>query len=78
MQGRVKWFNSTKGYGFIEVEGQEDLFVHYSNIAQDGYKSLNENDVVEFDIETTNKGPGAVNVVVTEHAPLKANRKSGG
>lgn len=63
-KGRVKWFNNEKGYGFIEIgalEG-EDVFVHYSAIEQEGYKSLNEGDVVEFTLIRTAKGNQAINV----------------
>ena len=62
--GTVKWFNDQKGFGFIETEGSEDVFVHFSAIAGDGYKSLGENDQVEFDIVTDAKGPRAENVMV--------------
>ena len=62
--GTVKWFNDQKGFGFIETEGSEDVFVHFSAIAGDGYKSLGENDQVEFDIVTDDKGPRAENVMV--------------
>ncbi len=63
--GTVKWFNAAKGYGFIAHEGGRDLFVHYSAIqdAGNGYRSLNEGDVVEFNIEEGQKGPMATNVV---------------
>lgn len=64
--GRVKWFNDAKGYGFIERDGGEDVFVHYSSIAGEGYRSLSEGAVVEFDIEEDAKGPRAANVVITE------------
>jgi CspA family cold shock protein len=60
--GKVKWFNDSKGYGFIEVEGQDDVFVHYSGILGDGFRSLAEGDEVEFDIKAGSKGPSAVNV----------------
>ena len=62
--GKVKWFNDQKGFGFIETEGSEDVFVHFSAIAGDGYKSLAENDQVQFDIVTDAKGPRAENVIV--------------
>ena len=63
--GTVKWFNAAKGYGFIAYEGGRDLFVHYSAIqdAGTGYRSLNEGDVVEFNVEEGQKGPMATNVV---------------
>ncbi len=63
--GTVKWFNAAKGYGFISREGGRDLFVHYSAImdAGNGYRSLNEGDVVEFNVEEGQKGPQATNVV---------------
>ena len=63
MQGKVKWFNAEKGFGFIEVEGQDDVFVHFSAIQGDGFKSLEEGQEVSFDVETGNRGPQAVNVV---------------
>jgi CspA family cold shock protein len=61
--GTVKWFNSAKGYGFIAREGGKDVFVHFSAIAMEGYKTLNEGDKVEFTVEEGNKGPQAANVV---------------
>ena len=63
MQGRVKWFNNEKGYGFIDYPGGEDIFVHYSAIKQDGFKSLAEGQIVEFDLIETAKGLQAINVV---------------
>ncbi|MFD5262921.1 cold shock protein CspC [Bacillus wiedmannii] len=63
MQGRVKWFNSEKGFGFIEREDGDDVFVHFSAIQQDGYKSLEEGQQVEFDIVDGARGPQAANVV---------------
>ncbi|AAP29078.1 cold shock protein CspC [Bacillus tropicus] len=63
MQGRVKWFNAEKGFGFIEREDGDDVFVHFSAIQQDGYKSLEEGQQVEFDIVDGARGPQAANVV---------------
>ena len=60
--GTIKWFNRTKGYGFIQREEGEDVFIHYSAIAMDGFKSLNEGDKVEFEITEGEKGPQATNV----------------
>ena len=62
-QGTVKWFNAEKGFGFIEVEGGNDVFVHFSAIAQEGYKSLEEGQAVEFEIVDGDRGPQAANVV---------------
>jgi len=61
-KGKVKWFNDAKGYGFIEQEGGEDVFVHFSAIQSSGYKSLEENQKVEFEIKTGEKGLHAANV----------------
>ncbi len=60
--GTVKWFNAAKGYGFIAREGGKDVFVHFSAIQMDGYRTLNEGDQVEFAIEDSTKGPQAVEV----------------
>ncbi|CAH2712974.1 MULTISPECIES: cold-shock protein [Neobacillus] len=60
--GKVKWFNSEKGFGFIEREGGEDVFVHFSAIQSEGYKSLDEGQEVTFEIENGQRGPQAVNV----------------
>lgn len=62
--GRVKWFNVSKGYGFIEQEGGDDVFVHYSTVQMEGFKVLQEGDEVEFDIVNDGKGPKAANVVL--------------
>jgi CspA family cold shock protein len=58
-QGTVKWFNADKGYGFIAVDGGRDVFVHFSAIQMDGYRSLEEGQRVEFDIENSDRGPQA-------------------
>lgn len=62
VQGRVKWFNNTKGYGFIGRDDGSDVFVHYSAIVADGFRSLQEGDLVEFEITQGQKGPQAANV----------------
>lgn len=62
MQGKVKWFNAEKGFGFIEREGGDDVFVHYSAINQEGFKSLEEGQEVEFEIVEGARGPQAANV----------------
>ena len=64
MCGKVKWFNNEKGYGFIEYREGEDVFVHYSAIKLDGYKTLNEGDEVRFDLIETDKGLQAKNVEI--------------
>jgi CspA family cold shock protein len=63
MQGKVKWFNAEKGFGFIEREGGKDVFVHFSAIQSDGFKTLDEGQAVEFDIVDGDRGPQAANVV---------------
>ena len=60
--GKIKWFNNEKGYGFIEGNNDEDIFVHYSAIKQDGYKSLLEGQIVEYELLETEKGYQAINV----------------
>lgn len=71
MNGRVKWFNNEKGYGFIDHQTGEDIFVHYSAIKQDGYKSLSEGQLVEFDLIETPKGLQAINVMATSEAKVE-------
>jgi cold shock protein len=61
-EGKVKWFNDSKGFGFIEQEGGKDLFVHHSSIQGEGFKSLKEGDRVSFDVVQGAKGPAAENV----------------
>ncbi|CAI6015076.1 cold shock domain-containing protein [Cohnella sp. JJ-181] len=63
MRGTVKWFNAEKGYGFISVEDGNDVFVHFSAIQGDGFKTLDEGQAVEFEITDGNRGPQATNVV---------------
>jgi CspA family cold shock protein len=64
VSGTVKWFNGSKGYGFIEVEGGDDVFVHYTAIQADGFRNLEEGQRVEFSIEQGPKGLQAANVVI--------------
>ncbi|AQS52846.1 Cold shock-like protein CspD [Jeotgalibaca dankookensis] len=61
-QGKVKWFNAEKGFGFIEVDGGEDVFVHFSAIQDEGFKTLEEGQDVQFDIVEGDRGPQAANV----------------
>lgn len=60
--GRVKWFNETKGFGFIEAEGDRDIFVHYSAIQMEGFKTLREGQLVEYEMKNTPRGPQAEKV----------------
>ncbi|AKI98028.1 cold-shock protein [Kosmotoga pacifica] len=66
MKGTVKWFNAQKGYGFITRDEGEDVFVHFSGIATDGFRTLEEGQRVEFDIENGQKGAQAINVKTVE------------
>ena len=67
LKGKVKWFNNEKGFGFIEYNDCEDIFVHYSAIKQEGYKTLSEGQIVEFDLIETAKGLQAINVVAASN-----------
>lgn len=69
-EGTVKWFNNAKGYGFLGRDSGNDVFVHYSSIKLDGYKSLKEGDPVEFDVVQGEKGPQADQVILTKKNPL--------
>ncbi|MBF0121229.1 MAG: cold-shock protein [Desulfobacterales bacterium] len=62
MQGKVKWFNERKGFGFIEADNGTDVFVHFSSIQQSGFKTLQEGQLVSFDFQNSQKGPSAANV----------------
>ena len=66
ISGYVKWFDAKKGYGFISVDGQEDIFVHFSNVEMDGFRKLDQGDEVEFEIKESKegKGPEALNVKI--------------
>lgn len=63
---KVKWFNDAKGYGFLENDGRDDIFVHYTAINKDGYKTLSQDQLVEFDLIETTKGYQAKNVTLKE------------
>jgi CspA family cold shock protein len=65
-QGKVKWFSNDKGYGFIEADDGEDVFVHFTGIVSDGFKSLDEGQSVSFEIIEGNRGPQAANVLKLE------------
>lgn len=64
VEGVIKWFNEKKGFGFIQQDNGPDVFVHYSSIMSNGFKTLTEGQRVQFDIEEGNKGPKAINVVM--------------
>ena len=75
-QGTVKWFNNAKGYGFITPsEGGQDLFVHMSNIVMEGYKTLAENQEVDYEVGESDRGPVATNAVSYTHLTLPTNRE---
>ena len=71
MRSRVKWFNNEKGYGFIEYNADTDIFVHYSAIDKDGYKTLKEGDIVDFKLVETTKGLQAQDVLAVETTVVK-------
>ena len=73
-QGKVKWFSNVKGYGFIEQEGGQDVFVHYSSIQGEGYKTLEEGDVVTFEVTQGEKGPQASSVVKEKAAKAEQQK----
>ena len=75
VQGKVKWFNSQKGFGFIEQESGPDLFVHYSAVKGDGFKNLAENDVVEFEVIKGPKGDTATDVTVISRSAEPSSEK---
>ena len=68
--GTVKWFNAEKGFGFISVQGEDDVFVHFSAINSDGYKTLEEGQEVEFEVVNGAKGPQASNVIKRQNSGL--------
>ena len=71
-EGKVKWFNERKGFGFIANEGGPDVFVHFSDIEADGYRKLQEGDLVQYEIVQGEKGPKAAKVIKKADAPLEA------
>ena len=73
LEGKVKWFNPRKGYGFIEAPDGRDVFVHYSSISADGFKTLDEGDTVVFDMVEGEKGPRAANVALKEASGSEAS-----
>ena len=73
-KGTVKWFNNAKGYGFLGREGGADVFVHYSSIQREGYKSLKEGDEVEFDIIQGTKGPRPIRSLVSKKLVTRASQ----
>ena len=75
-EGKVKWFNTRKGYGFIASSSGPDIFVHYSNISGDGYRTLNEVDTVNYEIVEGEKGLRAENVIPMQAAESKPDKKA--
>ena len=71
MRSKVKWFNNEKGYGFIEYDNENDIFVHYSAINKEGYKTLDEGDIVNFKLIETTKGLQALDVSLVETTTIK-------
>lgn len=76
LQGKVKWFSDAKGYGFIEVDGRKDVFVHYSAIQKQGYKTLAEGEIVKFEIEDGQKGPQAAQVANADESTTSTSDQS--
>ncbi len=74
--GSVKWFNNAKGFGFITQGGEEDIFVHYSQIQQEGFKTLKQGEVVEFELRRGPKGLHAANVIRINEAPSQGQPQS--
>ena len=72
-RGKVKWFNDAKGYGFIEQESGSDIFVHYTAITMDGFKTLAENQAVDYEVVEGSRGPQAANVSAVEGAEVAAD-----
>ncbi len=76
LQGTVKWFDPRKGYGFIEQADAEDVFVHFSAISMEGFKTLNDGDLVEFEIADSERGPQAEKVIRVGGAPDEGTEPS--
>ncbi len=75
LKGKVKWFSNVKGYGFIEQEGGQDVFVHYSSIQGEGYKTLEEGDIVQFEVTQGEKGLQATNVIKEKSAKTEQKQQ---